>query len=155
MPSTRQSLKTRLTTPGAETLKRKKRPKPPAAPVAKKKWPKRRCDNCGDWFDKKRKTQKFCPKNNGACRKEFFRYGAAFGPLKLGLEKTIEKKCAGLRAQVAEQLRIAADVIAKLETRIARIEQLCEGVQKQEAYEREFSLANVERSERRAKQNAG
>jgi hypothetical protein len=123
---------------------------------ASKKFRRRRCQNCHNLYQPTREDQKFCRDNSDPdkCRKEFYRYGSSYGPLKTGLEKAIDKKCAGLRAQVADQLRIAADVIAKLEARIARIEQLCEGIQRQEAYEREFSPANVERSERRAKQNA-
>jgi hypothetical protein len=129
-------------------------PDAPTPVAVKIKFRQRRCGNCNVLYQPVRKNQKFCTKNKGQCRKEFHRYGSSYGPLKTGLEKTIDKKCAGLRAQVAEQLRIAADVITKLEARISRIEQLCEGVQKQEAYQREFSPANVERSERRAKQNA-
>jgi hypothetical protein len=132
-------------------------PASPDAPVpvaVKIKFRQRRCGNCNILYQPVRNNQKFCTKNKGQCRKEFHRYGSSYGPLKTGLEKTIDKKYAALRSEILDWRVTVAGCLARLEVRIARIEQVCEGVQKQEAYEREFNLSNVERSERRAKENA-
>ena len=117
MPTTTRPFKTLLATPGKQALRRKKPVKPSTAKTDKK-YPRKRCENCGDLFDKKRKNQRFCPKQNGACRKEFFRYGAAYGPIKMGLHNAIDKKCAALM----NQLREIVDCVARLEVRIVHVE---------------------------------
>jgi hypothetical protein len=104
----------RLATPNKEALKRKKTPNKPHVESIKKKWKRQPCENCGDLFDKKRRNQRFCPKNNGQCRKEFFRYGAAFGPLKIGLHKAIDKKYADLEYTMRNQHRTLALAISVL-----------------------------------------
>ena len=93
---------------------------PPTRPSAfskpKKKYPRRRCDNCGDLFEKKRKDQHFCTKDKGACRKQFHKFGAAYGPLKQKLLSVIDQQVkARSRAFVAE-------CVGELEARVKELE---------------------------------
>lgn len=53
-----------------------------------KKRRRKRCDNCGSFFPKKRKDQRFCKKE---CKDQFHHYGSAFGPLRDWLLKHIER----------------------------------------------------------------
>jgi hypothetical protein len=48
-----------------------------------------RCENCGSFFPRTRKDRKFC---GDPCRKEFNRFGAAYGPLKQNLQELIVKQ---------------------------------------------------------------
>lgn len=77
--------------------------RPSAFQKPEKKHKTRRCDNCGDLYIARRQDQRFCTHNNGACRKQFHKFGAAFGPLKDGLERAIEMKYAELRREVLLQ----------------------------------------------------
>jgi hypothetical protein len=53
-----------------------------------KKFKRRRCDNCGDWFPLTKANRKFC---KDQCKDEFHNHGSAFGPLKVTLTKLVEK----------------------------------------------------------------
>lgn len=64
----------------------------PGASSLPAKFPRRRCDNCGEFYPQTRKHKRFCKEQ---CKKEFHQHGAAFGPLKQRLEKLIRKEVAG------------------------------------------------------------
>jgi hypothetical protein len=103
-----------------------------AFPKPEKKNHNRRCDNCGDIFLKMRKDQRFCTKNNGACRKQFHKFGAAYGPLKSGLESALQKKYEDLSREIAfhsssprvleKEVKHLAFVIGGLIERIEKLE---------------------------------
>jgi hypothetical protein len=68
----------------------------PAEPAPEKPdetYPRRkRCDNCPQFLviaSKRAKHKRFC---SAKCRREWFRFGSAYGPLKEQLEKLIEAK---------------------------------------------------------------
>lgn len=83
---------------------------------------RRRCQNCNKLYLPSREDQKFCRDlpDKDKCRKEFYRYGSSYGPLKTGLHKAIDKKYAELRkgwiAEIKDQSR-----------RIDRLEAIIEG----------------------------
>lgn len=56
------------------------------------KFPRRRCDNCGEFYPLTKPNRRFCKTE---CKKEFHQHGAAFGPLKARIEKMIRKEVAG------------------------------------------------------------
>jgi len=60
---------------------------------------RRRCENCNKLYLPSRIDQRFCRElpDKDKCRKEFFRYGSSYGPLKTGLHKAIDKKYDELR----------------------------------------------------------
>lgn len=60
----------------------------PPAPEARK-FPRRRCDNCGKLYPQTKPHKRFC---KGQCKKEFHQHGSAFGPLKQRIEKMITKE---------------------------------------------------------------
>jgi hypothetical protein len=63
---------------------------------------RRRCRNCFKWLViGKQQNKVFC---SPQCKKEFHYYGAAYGPLKLKLEKLIDQKVAAEVAEVYEEL---------------------------------------------------
>ena len=75
-----------------------------------------------------REDQKFCRSlpDRDKCRKEFYRYGSSYGPLKTGLERAIEKKYAALFREMTarfidERKRIGLG-FAELERRILTVE---------------------------------
>jgi len=70
-----------------------------------RKYPRKRCANCPRFFEQRVSNKRFC---SDACRKEYFHYGAAFGPLKEKLE-----------ALVSQWLREHG---VKLETRLQKLE---------------------------------
>jgi hypothetical protein len=67
---------------------------------------RKRCLNCNKLFVPARNVpnQKF---DKDHCRKEFHRHGSAFGPMKLGLHKAIEKKYAELEVSIKLRFREA------------------------------------------------
>jgi hypothetical protein len=60
-----------------------------ARPTPKWKSKRRRCLADNKLFYPKLQKQRFC---SDACRKEFHRYGESYGPIKMGLERAVEKK---------------------------------------------------------------
>ena len=68
----------------------------------KKIFKHRRCQNCNKLYLPTREDQKFCRTlpDRDKCRKEFYRYGSSYGPLKTGLHKAIDKKCAEMQREV-------------------------------------------------------
>jgi hypothetical protein len=142
MPTTTSTFKTRLAMPDRKALKRKKGQKPQTqAERRRRESERKRCENCGGMFDKKRKNQRFCTKNNGACRKEFFRYGAAFGPLKFGLHKAIDQKYEDLDRQFKIKL---AEYTDRLWDFSVQLKKISVQVDKLEA---DLQALNVERSQ--------
>lgn len=81
---------------------------PDPAPVKLKR---KRCLNCGRLFPLTKESRKFC---KDECRKEFHRYGAAYGPLRQGLEKLIERT-------TREQYRELKQSVQQLSKRIDRL----------------------------------
>ena len=75
---------------------------------------RKRCLNCNKPFTPKRnvvKKAKFC---KDACRKEFWKHGSSFGPIKVGLYAAIDKKYAELEKTVRNTMRtfaLAASVL--------------------------------------------
>jgi hypothetical protein len=66
---------------------------------------RKRCLNCNKFFTPKRnvvKKAKFC---KDACRKEFWKHGSSFGPIKVGLYAAIDKKYAALEKETKKRLR--------------------------------------------------
>ena len=67
---------------------------------------RKRCDNCGGFFYRNRKNQRFCKKQ---CKDEFHRCGSAFGPLKDWLLKQV-------REMAFDHFRLLEERIRKLES---------------------------------------
>lgn len=84
------------------------------APAEKKVFKRRRCQNCNKLYLPTREDQKFCRTlpDRDKCRKEFYRYGSSYGPLKTGLHKAIDNKCAELRAEFRTLKRVV-DALTK------------------------------------------
>ena len=87
---------------------------------------RKRCLNCNKLFTPKRnviKKAKFC---KDACRKEFWKHGSSFGPIKVGLHAAIEKKYAALgkemRAAIRQVEQETALRFVRLEQRLQRFE---------------------------------
>lgn len=77
-----------------------------SVPTAKSaKLRRKRCLNDNKLFTPKPNVpdQKFCC---DPCRKEFHRHGSAFGPMKAGLYKAIDKKVAGIERDMRRELRL-------------------------------------------------
>ncbi len=74
-----------------------------------KPFKRRRCQNCNRLYLPSRDDQKFCRElpDKDKCRKEFYRYGSSYGPLRTGLHKAIDKKYAELEASVKFRFREA------------------------------------------------
>ena len=72
--------------------------RPEGSPTKLKTFKRRRCQNCNKLYTPTREDQKFCRElpDKDKCRKEFYRYGSSYGPLKTGLHKAIDKKYAEL-----------------------------------------------------------
>jgi hypothetical protein len=87
------------------------------APSEKKTFKRRRCQNCNALYMPTREDQKFCRTlpDPDKCRKEFYRYGSSYGPLKTGLHKAIDKKYRELEAVVKAGWREAYARIDLLE----------------------------------------
>jgi hypothetical protein len=77
---------------------------------------RKRCDNCGDLFPRTRTDRKFCSEN---CRKEFHRYGAAYGPIKQALEKLIDKRT---REQVDARFVNLKEILLEINDRLEYLE---------------------------------
>lgn len=74
--------------------------------------PAKRCTNCPKIFRPKRIEQRFCCDN---CRKEFHRYGAAYGPLKDKLEKLVAELIETKYHALDQRLRMCSEGLARLE----------------------------------------
>ena len=110
----------------------------PTAKSAKQK--RKRCQNCNKLFVPARNVpdQKFC---KDACRREFWTHGSAFGPMKAGLYRAIDKKYAALEKHVRGTMRtfaltaqILTNDIMALRQRAERLEKF--GVDLQAEFER-------------------
>jgi hypothetical protein len=129
------------------------------APSDKKTFKRRRCQNCNALYMPTREDQKYCRTlpDPDKCRKEFYRYGSSYGPLKTGLHKAIDKKYAALfremTARFIDERKRNGLGIAELERRIERLEKLCPGVIGQNDYDRELA-GDVERAQAKAKTQA-
>lgn len=90
---------------------------PQQAPSEKKTFKRRRCQNCNKLYMPSREDQKFCRDlpDPDKCRKEFYRYGSSYGPLKTGLHKAIDKKYAALEASIKQRFFEAHNRIARIE----------------------------------------
>lgn len=84
-----------------------------------KKRKRRRCENCNRLYQPIRDDQRFCrdrdPEDPNVCRKEFWRYGSSYGPLKAGLEKAITKKVADFEASTMAQIRLVKAALSLLD----------------------------------------
>lgn len=104
------------------------------------KLPRRRCANDNKLFNPKKPWAKFC---SDACRKEYNRHGSAFGPMKTGLHKAIDKKYAELRKdffrEIKDQSRRIDRVEAMIEPLRLRLKWLSAGMrQEYECHTHEF-----------------
>lgn len=77
-----------------------------ARPRPKWKLERRKCLNDNRLFLPKLQRQRFC---SDSCRKEFHRYGANYGPIKMGLERALGKKYELLEKELKKQARIQRD----------------------------------------------
>ena len=84
--------------------------RPQEAPLEKKIFKRRRCQNCNKLYMPSREDQKFCRDlpDPDKCRKEYYRYGSSYGSLKTGLHKAIDKKYAELEKQMRGTIRTFA-----------------------------------------------
>ncbi len=94
---------------------------PPKPPQHLKDLKKRRCKNCNELFQPVKEHQLFDCEN---CRKEFHRYGAAYGPLRTGLERAIEKKYVALDKAIQQRLRAVVNLILTDSNRLEALEGL-------------------------------
>jgi hypothetical protein len=94
---------------------------PQGSPTNPKLFKRRRCQNCNALYMPTREDQKFCRTlpDRDKCRKEFYRYGSSYGPLKTGLHKAIEKKCAELEKHYAKVYREMRGTLANLRAAVA------------------------------------
>lgn len=67
-----------------------------------KEFPRKRCVNCPKFFLQRAVNKRFC---SDQCRKEFFRYGSAFAPLKEKLEAMVTKWMKDYAAKVELRLK--------------------------------------------------
>jgi len=89
-----------------------------------KPFKRRRCQNCNRLYLPSREDQKFCRElpDKDKCRKEFYRYGSSYGPLKTGLHKAIDKKYAELAKSLTFRMVPVVEALARLEVRIVKLE---------------------------------
>lgn len=116
---------------------------------------RRRCDNCNKLYQPRRDDQKFCRDNEDPdkCRKEFYRYGSSYGPLKTGLHKAIEKKYSELLRVMESGLKKQSE---RYRVRVSQLEIECKNLTFQMSAVREqIELLLVERSNAEAKPQAG
>lgn len=73
-----------------------------------------KCPNCGKKTPKTSHNKRFC---SGKCKMEWFRFGAAYGPLKEKLEKLIEETIATRYHALDERLRMVSEGFAALDAR--------------------------------------
>src|SRR5271168_4226452 len=94
--------------------------RPQEAPRQKKIFKRRRCQNCNVLYTPTRDDQKFCRTlpDRDKCRKEFYRYGSSYGPLKTGLHKAIDKKYSVLRREYKSLLHGMAKQVIGLTNEI-------------------------------------
>jgi hypothetical protein len=94
---------------------------PQGSPSKPKFFKRRRCQNCNKLYLPTREDQKFCRTlpDRDKCRKEFYRYGSSYGPLKTGLHKTIEKKCAELEKHYTKVYGEMRGTLANLRAAVA------------------------------------
>ena len=97
----------------------------PTAKSAKQK--RKRCQNCNKLFVPARNVpdQKFC---KDACRREFWTHGSAFGPMKAGLYRAIDKKYAALEKEANRRHRAFMSEIADQSRRIDRLDSLVSAI---------------------------
>jgi hypothetical protein len=90
----------------------------------KKQFKRRRCDNCNRLYLPVRADQRFCRElpDRDKCRKEYWRYGSSYGPLKTGLRKVIEKKYEELLKEETRRYRALLAEVANQSRRIDRVE---------------------------------
>ena len=90
----------------------------------KKTFKRRRCQNCHNLYMPTREDQKFCRTlpDRDKCRKEFYRYGSSYGPLKTGLERAIEKKYAALEKEMSARFKALSSVVVDHGRRLDEIE---------------------------------
>jgi hypothetical protein len=93
------------------------------APSEKKTFKRRRCQNCNALYMPTREDQKFCRTlpDPDKCRKEFYRYGSSYGPLKTGLHKAIDKKCGELREEFRRLKRIVDELAEEYASHTHRV----------------------------------
>jgi hypothetical protein len=88
-----------------------------------KVYPVKRCANCPKMFRQTRPNRKFC---STKCKDEWFRFGAAFGPLKEKLEGLVHRWMKDYAAKIEEVHRLDRirfeDQIRILESRIDTLE---------------------------------
>jgi hypothetical protein len=73
-----------------------------------------------------RADQKFCRElpDRDKCRREYYRYGSSYGPLREGLHKAIDKKCAELARETDRRLRDIVDGCNVLARRVESLEKV-------------------------------
>jgi hypothetical protein len=86
-----------------------------ARPTPKWKLKRRRCLTDNKLFHPKLQRQRFC---SDACRKEFHRYGESYGPIKMGLEKALQRKYVELRREFFSEIKDQSRRIDRLEKMI-------------------------------------
>jgi hypothetical protein len=85
---------------------------------------RKRCLNCNKYFVPRPNVgarAKFCTKD---CCDEFHRHGSAFGPMKTGLYRAIDKKYAALEKQMSAKLRTFALAVQVLTDDIMSLRKL-------------------------------
>ena len=84
---------------------------------------RRRCQNCNKLYRPVRDDQKFCRDNDDPdkCRKEFYRYGSSYGPLRTGLHNAIDKKYAELKRQIEARMLTLSAMIGELSARVDQL----------------------------------
>jgi hypothetical protein len=81
-----------------------------------KKFPRKRCQNCGGFMPiltaRAHRVKKFCGKT---CKDEFHRHGSAFGPLKATLENLVKRWLKDYRKEVNRRLDAIEERITVME----------------------------------------
>ena len=111
---------------------------------------RKRCLNCNKYFVPRPnvgRRARFCKKE---CCDEFHRHGSAFGPMKQGLYKAIDKKYAALEKTTGAKMRGLVDQITRavgalVNRRLSELDQRITYLENLEAYAERLKLANVER----------
>jgi hypothetical protein len=118
---------------------------------------RRRCQNCNKLYTPTRDDQKFCRElpDKDKCRKEFYRYGSSYGPLKTGLEKAIQRKYGLLVLDVEIELKRLAQTqrvrLSQLEIDVKMLRFNLNGLTDRIAA---LEFVNVERAKLKAKQKS-
>jgi hypothetical protein len=106
---------------------------------------RKRCLNCNKPFTPKRnviKKAKFC---KDACRKEFWKHGSSFGPIKVGLYAAIDKKYAALEKEANRRHRAFMGEVADQSRRIDQLEKdLASLRDEHEGHRHQYERANTD-----------